>query len=89
MQHSDRHGADLRGRFQKPWTVPSEGDFFEKLSKAVVAFEIPIDRIEGKFKLNQNRSDGDRRAVIAALQQSSNPLDRDVAAEMQRTLETS
>ena len=31
-------------------------DFYEKLAEAIFAFEMPIDRIEGKFKLGQNRS---------------------------------
>ena len=31
-------------------------DLYEKLARAIVAFEMPIERIEGKFKLGQNRS---------------------------------
>ncbi len=33
----------------------------------IVAFEIPLDRLEGKWKLNQNRTAADRAGVIAAL----------------------
>jgi transcriptional regulator len=33
----------------------------------LVAFEMPITRLDGKSKLNQNRSAADRAGVIAAL----------------------
>lgn len=36
--------------------------------KAIVALRIPIARIEGKMKLNQDKSVADRRGVIAALE---------------------
>ena len=42
-------------------------DFMAKMALAIVAFAIDVTRIEGKFKLNQNRSSADRRGVIAAL----------------------
>lgn len=41
--------------------------FYEKLAGAIVAFEMPIDRIEGKFKLGQNRSQDDRLGVLKGL----------------------
>jgi transcriptional regulator len=36
--------------------------------RGIVAFEIELARLEGKQKLNQNRSAADRAGVIAALQ---------------------
>ena len=48
------------------WVMP-EGDFIRKLASGIVAFELPIARLEGKFKLSQNRSEADRRGVAAAL----------------------
>ncbi|QOV91450.1 FMN-binding negative transcriptional regulator [Humisphaera borealis] len=41
--------------------------FLATMAQAVVAFEMPIDRIEGKFKLSQNRSAADQEAVFATL----------------------
>ena len=35
--------------------------------RGIVAFEIPIDRLEGKAKLSQNRPAGDQARVRAAL----------------------
>jgi transcriptional regulator len=42
--------------------------FSEGLLSAIVAFEMPVDRIEAKFKLGQNRSVEDRAGTIAGLQ---------------------
>lgn len=38
------------------------------LLKAIVGFEIPIERLDGKFKLGQNRSAEDQAGIRAALQ---------------------
>lgn len=41
--------------------------------RAIVALEIPIDTIEGKMKLNQDKSVPDRQGVIAALERLGRP----------------
>jgi transcriptional regulator len=41
--------------------------------RAIVALEIPIGRIEGKMKLNQDKSVADRLGVIAALERQGRP----------------
>ena len=51
----------------EPWVNRLETDFMSRLQAAIVAFEIPIDRIEGKFKLGQNRSMEDQQASLAGL----------------------
>jgi len=56
-------------------------DFRDKLMNAIVGFEIEITRIEGKFNLSQNRPD-DAPGVIAALMESGDQADREVAAMM-------
>jgi transcriptional regulator len=57
-------------------------EYIDKLSPGIVAIEIPITRIEGKFKLSQNKSETDRASVIAALEASSDQTEREVAALM-------
>src|SRR5437660_762561 len=52
---------------QPEWQMPLPEDYLQKMMQAIVAFELPIERIEGKFKLNQNRSDADQESVIAYL----------------------
>jgi transcriptional regulator len=37
------------------------------MKRGIVAFEVPLRRVEGKLKLSQNRSQADRVRVMAAL----------------------
>lgn len=58
--------------FEEPWRLADrDRDFVDGMIRAIVNFRIPIDRIEGKFKLSQNRPDQDRENVIAALAESA------------------
>lgn len=50
----------------RPESVPAES--YGHMLRAIVAFEMPITKLDGKFKLGQNRSAEDRRGVIAALE---------------------
>lgn len=66
-------------------TYPMTDDLrkhMESQVKGIVAFRIPIDRMEGKFKLNQNKKEEDRNAVITKFSLSSNPHELDVANAM-------
>jgi transcriptional regulator len=40
---------------------------YERLSQAIVGFEVAIERLVGKFKLSQNRKPDDRDGVLRAL----------------------
>ncbi len=64
-------------------TLPAE--FRDGLMKGIVGIEIEITRLEGKFKLSQNRPQ-DAPSVIAALQDSMDQTDRDTAKMMQERL---
>ena len=57
-------------------------DFLARQLKAIVGFEIQLDRLEGKFKLGQNRPQADIAGVYAALSQSPQPEDRLLAQFM-------
>jgi transcriptional regulator len=63
-----------------PWRMDGLPDsYVDGMVGAIVAFEIPIDRLEGKAKLSQNRSAEDRARVEAALRVEDDPLARAVA----------
>jgi transcriptional regulator len=68
--------------FSPSWEMDLPHDYMHKMMQAIVAFEIPIARLEGKFKLSQNRSDEDQARVIEALRISSYPPDREVGEMM-------
>jgi transcriptional regulator len=61
-------------------------DYVIKMMRAIVGFEMEITRLEGKVKMSQNRTQDDQERVIAALRQTSSPLDGDVADWMQKPL---
>ncbi len=62
--------------------APAAGQ--EARMRAIVGFHIAVERIEAKFKLSQNRSEADRRSVIAALEQRGGDHDR-AMADLMRT----
>jgi transcriptional regulator len=64
------------------WQSLPDG-FRRTMLAGIVGFRIPIARIEGKFKLSQNRPEADRRAVHDA-QASGTPDQQALAAWMQR-----
>ena len=70
-----------------PWDVAKAEPVMESELSGIMGFEIPIDRIAGKFKLNQNRSVEDRQGVVDALEQSSHPDEREIARLMRDQLE--
>lgn len=50
-----------------PAAVTDMARTIDRLIGGIRAFEVLVSRIEGRFKLSQNRSDADREAVIARL----------------------
>jgi transcriptional regulator len=51
-----------------PWSVAdAPAPFVEAQLKGIVGIEIPIGRIEGKWKVSQNRPEADRRGVVEGL----------------------
>ncbi len=56
--------------------------FFTAQMKAIVGIEIPIERIEGKWKLSQNRAEADRAGVVAGLGSPDDPNGNAAMAEM-------
>lgn len=68
----------------EPWSLDSqEADYRDMKISGIVAFEIPISRLEGKFKLNQNKPAADRQGVIAGLRGADDAMAEDVADLME------
>ena len=68
--------------FEQPWRGDIPDEFRDKLMHGIVAFEIPITRIEGKFKLGQNRSAADTQGVFNALSNSTDADSQAIARMM-------
>jgi transcriptional regulator len=56
--------------YREQWNSLSS-DYRTRMLRHIVAFEIPITRVEAKFKLSQNRTKAEQENVIRAL--SGNP----------------
>ena len=65
-----------------PEMEPIPADFERRLMAAVVTFELRVTRLEGKYKLSQNRDARDRAGVIERLGQSEREEERATAALM-------
>jgi transcriptional regulator len=72
--------------FEQPWQLDVPDDYFQRLLRGVVGFEIEITRLEGKFKLNQNKSEADREGVIAGLSAQGDPAGVEVAKMIHKIL---
>lgn len=65
----------------EPWTMDGLPEaFMERMLRGITAFVLPIDRLEGKAKMSQNRSAADRAGVAAGLDSLDDPLARASAA---------
>ena len=77
----------LAARYENPadWTMDSvDPDVMERLLRGIYGFELPIERIEAKAKLSQNKSSRDRGGVIAALDGEERSDSRETALWMRR-----
>jgi len=58
LQHESTRAA--------PWAVhDAPRDFLDRLLAAIVGIEIPVQRMQGKWKVSQNRSDRDQKVIAA------------------------
>jgi transcriptional regulator len=73
---TDRHEA---GR-NNPWKVAdAPAEYIDAMLKAIVGFALPIERLEGKRKLSQNRSTADIAGVREGLAASPDVHDQALA----------
>ncbi len=58
------------GRRAEPWAVTdAPADFMQMMLRGIVGFAMPISRLEGKWKMSQNRPAEDRAGVVEGLTQ--------------------
>ncbi len=66
-----------------PWEVDSApAAYLEAMRAAVVGIEIPVARIEGKWKLSQNRAAPDWAGVVAGMGDAADPHHNRPLAEL-------
>jgi transcriptional regulator len=67
-----------------PWTMDLPLDYLNGMMRGIVGIEIEITRLQGKFKLSQNRPEEDRVRVMEDLERGA-AHEREVARMMRRT----
>lgn len=69
---------------EKPWSVNQLPlDFQAAQRKGLVAFSMPVTKLEGKRKLSQNRNPEDRAVAIEGLRATGDSGDQALADDMQ------
>ncbi|EIZ82715.1 FMN-binding negative transcriptional regulator [Methylobacterium sp. GXF4] len=65
-----------------PWAVDdAPAPFVAAQLRAIVGIEIPITRIEGKWKMSQNRPEADRAGVVAEMRAEGETALAEIVAE--------
>jgi transcriptional regulator len=70
----------------RPWSIGDSGTFVERMLGQIVGFRIKIEKVEGKWKLNQNHSVERRKNVIRALVERDDENARAIVAMMEAML---
>lgn len=82
--------TDLMNRYESPATSPVSMDklpetYVHAQIKGIVGFEVAVNRIQGAYKLSQNRNDADYRNIIAELEKLNEHNATLIAAEMKKS----
>ncbi|MEO6817597.1 MAG: FMN-binding negative transcriptional regulator [Edaphobacter sp.] len=74
LEHLNALTAIHESTFQAPWMVnDAPADYVASLLNGIVGLELPIERIEGKWKASQNRSERDRVGIVEGLEELGTP----------------
>ena len=71
--------AKHEGPSPQGWEFDPKQPRISRMLPEIGGFEIPISNLQGKFKLNQNRSATDRKGVIDTLSKSEDAMQRAIA----------
>ena len=79
-QHLRNLTSAHEAAFTNQWSLDdAPASFIRDLLKGIVGVEIPIARLEGKWKLSQNRSAVDQKGVVEGLAASGIPAQQQIA----------
>jgi transcriptional regulator len=81
---TDRHEGDRPDRWH---VTDAPADYIDRQLQAIVGIEIPLARLEGKWKMSQNRDAADRAGVVTGLRAAGDATSREVADHVEKTLE--
>lgn len=77
--------ASQESKRDMPWRVSdAPADYVDSMLKAIIGIEIPVRRLQGKWKMSQNRLPQDRDGVIAALEAQGDAASAAMLDQMRR-----
>jgi transcriptional regulator len=76
----EKHERARAGR----WSGALPPDYLDDALRAIVGFRMPVERIEAKFKLGQNRTEADRAGTFAGLEREADRASQELAAFARR-----
>jgi len=87
MQDKDwlrRHVGELTDQQEKaeprPWHLSDAPDsYIDVMTRGIVGFRFAITRLEGKWKMSQNRAEQDWKGVVTGLNERATGDDREIA----------
>src|SRR6185437_3255508 len=83
----DRMSRRHEAREAAPWRMRDlPAAYLESMLRGIVGVEIAVSRLEGKFKLSQNRPASDRPRIITSLERRADP-DSHAVAQLMRERE--
>ena len=71
----------------QPWQAEFTSKYAQQMVKRIVVFEIEIDKMQGKWKLNQNHPEERRRRVVGVLKTMPDDNSRGIVTLMEPSLE--
>jgi transcriptional regulator len=81
-----QHVEDATSTYERgetPWRVSdAPAEYVDRMLSAIVGFEILVTGLQGKWKLNQNRTAADRQGVVDALGSQRNTMAEEMAESM-------
>jgi transcriptional regulator len=80
--------AQMESGRARPWSMAdAPADYVDAQLRGIVGLELGIARLEGKWKLGQNRSEADRLGTAAGLDAEPGGFARPLADQMRRALD--
>ena len=72
--------------FMQQWNTLST-DYKMAMLKGIVAFEIEVTKLEGKFKLSQNKTKKEQENIAIHFSNSSNQNEKELSKQMQKNIQ--
>lgn len=83
LGHLEKLTSEHESGFPAPWQVgDAPSDYFTRMLRGIVGIEIAINRVVGKWKLSQNKTQSDQQAIATGLQEQARPNGAAVAQIM-------